>query len=361
MDAPTKTFLFDLLNTPSPTGWETGGQKVWMDFTRKHADRVEHDAYGTAWATLEGSGKAPRRIMLEAHADEIGFIVKQITADGFLRLDRVGGSDTATARGRRIQFLGEKGSVIGIIGNTAIHLRKDSLGDEKAPKIHELYVDVGATNAEEVAKLGLRVGIPAVYADSAQEFGNERLVGRALDNRLGGFIIAQVLARLAKRKKKLTSTLIAVNAVQEEIGGHGARMAAYRLNPDVAIVLDVTHATDTPGIDHAVHGDVKLGAGPTITHGTCNHPRVIKRLLEVAAKAKIPIQHESSSRYSGTDTDVIFNVREGIPSALVSFPLRYMHSVVEMADLRDVEKTIDLLVAFVESVAAGDDFKVQLG
>ncbi len=360
MDAKTKTFLFNLLNTPSPTGWETGGQKVWANYVRGFADRVESDAYGTAWATLEAGGKKAKRIMLEAHADEIGFIVKQITKDGFLRLDRVGGSDTATARGRRIHFLGENGTVLGIIGNTAIHLRKDGLTDEKAPKIHELYVDVGATSAEEVAKLGLRVGIPAVYADGAQEFGTGRIVGRALDNRLGGFVIAQVLARLAKTRKKLRSTVIGVNAVQEEIGGHGARMAAYRLNPDVCIVLDVTHATDTPGIEHAVHGDIKLGAGPSITHGTANHPRVIQRLLKVADAAKIPIQHESSSRYSGTDTDVIFNVREGIPSALVSFPLRYMHSVVEMADLADVEKTIRLLTAFVESVSESDDFAVKL-
>jgi putative aminopeptidase FrvX len=360
MDSKAKAFLFNLLNTPSPTGWETGGQKVWADYVRGFADRVESDAYGTAWATLEGTGKRPKRVMLEAHADEIGFIVKQITKEGFLRLDRVGGSDTATARGRRIHFLGEKGTVIGIIGNTAIHLRKNGLSDEKAPKIHELYVDVGASSAEEVARLGLRVGIPGVYADGAEEFGKDRLVGRALDNRLGGFIIALVLARLAKQRKKLRSTVVAVNAVQEEIGGNGARMAAYRLNPDVCIVLDVTHATDTPGIEHAVHGEVKLGAGPTITHGTCNHPNVIKRLLEIAHEKKIAIQHESSSRYSGTDTDVIFNVREGIPSALVSFPLRYMHSVVEMADLADVEKTIELLVGFVESIGETDDFAVKL-
>jgi len=360
MEPKSRAFLLELLNTPSPTGWETGGQKVWANYVRGFADRVENDAYGTAWATLEAGGKKAKRIMLEAHADEIGFIVKQITKEGFLRLDRVGGSDTATARGRRIHFLGEKGTVAGIIGNTAIHLRKDGLTDEKAPKIHELYVDVGASSAEEVAKLGLRVGIPAVYADGAEEFGKGRIVGRALDNRLGGFIIAQVLARLAKSRRKLRSTVIAVNAVQEEIGGHGARMAAYRLNPDVCIVLDVTHATDTPGIEHAVHGDVKLGAGPTITHGTANHPKVIQRLLEVAGDENIPIQHESSGRYSGTDTDVIFNVREGIPSALVSFPLRYMHSVVEMADLADVEKTITLLASFVESVTDSDDFAVKL-
>jgi endoglucanase len=356
MDKETKAFLFDLLSTPSPTGFEIPGQRKWAAYVRKFADRVENDAYGTAWATLQARGKKARRIMLEAHADEIGFIVKHITKEGFLRVDRIGGSDTATARGRRIDIFGDKGAVRGIIGNTAIHLRKDSLSDEKAPKIHELYVDVGASSNKDVKDLGLRVGHPAVYADTVEQFGPHRIVGRALDNRLGGFILSQVLARLAKNRAKLRSTVIAVNAVQEEIGGHGAKMVAHRLMPDVAIVLDVTHATDTPGIDHSVHGEVKFGEGPAITHGTCNHPNVVQRIIKVAEKHNIPLQHESSSRYSGTDTDVIFNVCEGIPSALISFPLRYMHSVVEMADLRDVEKTVELIAHFVESVTESDTF-----
>lgn len=358
MDSSAKTFLLDLLNTPSPTGFELPGQRKWADYIRPSADRVENDAYGTAWATLEGP-KGGKRIMLEAHADEIGFIVKQITKDGFLRLDRIGGSDTATARGRRIDLLGDKGTVRGIIGNTAIHLRK-GVQDEKAPKIHELYVDVGANNPEEVAKLGLRVGHPAVYSDRAEELGEHYLVSRAIDNRIGGFILARVMANLSARREKLASTVYAVNAVQEEIGGHGARMIAHRLHPDLCIVLDVTHATDTPGIDHAVHGEVTLGGGPSVTHGTCNHPLVIRRLLEVAEREKLPIQHESSSRYSGTDTDVIFDTRDGIPSALISLPLRYMHSVVEMVDLRDVDRVVALLTAFVESISAEDDFSVRL-
>ncbi len=360
MDKAAKHFLFDLLRTPSPTGFEIAGQRLWAKYAGQFADRVENDAYGNAWATIDGVAKKPRRIMIEAHADEIGFIVKHVTKEGWLRVDRVGGSDTATARGRRLDLLGDKGIVRGIIGNTAIHLRKDSLADEKAPKIHELYVDVGASSEADVKKLGLRVGHPAVYADAAEEFGDGRVVGRALDNRLGGFILTQVLARLAKSRKKLRSTVTVVNAVQEEIGGHGARMIAHRLNPDVAIVLDVTHATDTPGIDHSIHGEVKLGGGPSITHGTCNHPQVIRRIMEVAERHGIALQHESSSRYSGTDTDVIFNTRDGIPSALISFPLRYMHSVVEMCDLRDIQRTVDLVVAFAESVVEGDDFAVKL-
>ncbi len=360
MDKAAKTFLFELLRTPSPTGFEAPGQRVWAKYVRQFADRVENDAYGTAWATIEGAAKKPLRIMIEAHADEIGFIVKHITKEGWLRVDRVGGSDTATARGRRIDILSDKGVVRGIIGNTAIHLRKDGLAEEKAPKIHELYVDVGASSDADVKKLGIRVGHPAVYSDGAEEFGERRTVGRALDNRLGGFILTQVMARLFKAKKKLRSTVIAVNAVQEEIGGHGAKMVAHRLMPDVAIVLDVTHATDTPGIDFAIHGEAKLGGGPSITHGTCNHPEVIKRIMTVAEEKGIPLQHESSSRYSGTDTDVIFHTREGIPSALISIPLRYMHSVVEMCDIKDIERTVDLIASFCESVVEGDEFSVKL-
>jgi putative aminopeptidase FrvX len=356
-------FLFNLLNTPSPTGFEVPGQRKWAAYVRSFADRVENDAYGTAWATLDaraaGGGK-PKRIMFEAHADEIGFIIKQITKEGFLRIDRIGGSDTATARGRRLEILGDNGSVRGIIGNTAIHLRKDSLGDEKAPKIHELYVDVGASSPAEVAALGLRVGHPAVYADQAEKLGSHFIVSRALDNRMGGYILSQVIAELSQRKEQLRSTVYAVNSVQEEIGGNGARMAAHRIMPDVCIVLDVTHATDTPGIDAAQHGEVKLSAGPSISHGTCNHPVVVDRLMEVAQRLKLPIQHESSSRYSGTDTDVIFTTREGIPSALISLPLRYMHSVVEMVDLDVVNQVVALLVAFVESVTEDDEFSIKL-
>jgi putative aminopeptidase FrvX len=266
----------------------------------------------------------------------------------------------ATARGRRLDILAERGTVRGVIGNTAIHLRKDNLADEKAPLLQDLYVDVGASNPEEVAALGIRVGHPAVYMDNVEQFGTRHLLGRALDNRIGGFILAEVVARLSKRPEKLAATVYAVNAVQEEIGGNGAMMAAHRIMPDVCIVLDVTHATDTPGIEHAKHGEVKLGGGPSIAHGSCNHPLVVERLEQVAKAKEIPIQHESSSRYSGTDTDVIFTTREGIPSALVSLPLRYMHSVVEMADLEDIERVVALLVGFAESVGEGDDFAVRL-
>ena len=297
--------------------------------------------------------------MFEAHADEIGYMVKYISKEGFLSIDRVGGSDAATARGRRVDILGDKGTVRGIIGNIAIHIREDR-ENEKAPKVHELWIDIGASNDKEVAKAGIRVGHPAVYSDTVEELGHHRLFGRALDNRVGGFIIAEVMARLSKAKKRVPSTLIAVNAVQEEIGGNGAKMVAHRLMPDVAIVLDVTHATDTPTVNMKRYGEVTLGGGPSLTHGSANHIEIVQRLIDVAEKKKIPIQHESSSRFTGTDTDVIFTQQHGIPSALVSLPLRYMHSVVEMADLRDIESVIQLLVAFAESLTDKDEFKVRL-
>lgn len=359
MEKSAKEFLFDLLSTASPTGFEIAGQRKWAAYARQFADEVDNDAYGSAWATLAGNGKSDIKLMIEAHADEIGFMVKNITAEGFLHIDRIGGSDYATARGRRVIFEGDKGPVKGIIGNTAIHIR-DRTGGEKAPEVHELYVDVGASNPKDVAKLGLRVGHPAVYADTPEEFGQGRIVGRALDNRVGGFIIAEVLKRLKKHRAKLNCSVIALNAVQEEIGGYGARMATHRLQPDVALCLDVTHATDTPGIDKSKHGAVTLGGGPSVTHGTCCHPNVVQRLSKVADKESITIQHESSSRYSGTDTDSIFWMREGIPSGLISLPLRYMHSVVEMVDLADVEKVISLMTAFALSIKPGDSFGHKL-
>lgn len=358
MKKEDREFLFRLLETPSPTGFEMPGQRVWAEWIGRHAAETSCDAYGSAWAVLPG--KSERIVMLEAHADEIGYMVKHIDEKGFLRIDRIGGSDAATARGRRISIFGDKGVVPGIIGNTAIHLRRDDMGNEKAPAVHDLWVDIGASSAKEVAALGIRPGHPAVYQDGPMELANDRIIGRALDNRIGGFIIAEALKRVAKAKKKPALTLVCLNAVQEEIGGHGAVMATYRLKPDVCICLDVTHATDTPGIDAAKFGKVTLGGGPGLTHGTANHPLVVERLQKIAKAKKIPLQHEASSRFTGTDTDKIFTSRGGVPSALVSLPLRCMHSVVETAHLGDIEHTIELLAGFVLSLEETDTFRQTL-
>ena len=358
LSSDDRTFLFDLLRTPSPTGFEAPGQRLWAARIQEYADQMDSDAYGSAWATKTAGDPNAPTVLLEAHADEIGFAIKYVTDEGFLRVDRIGGSDHAIARARRVVFLGAKGPVPGVLGNTAIHLR-DRDKDEKTPKIEELFVDVGASSKDEVNDLGLRVGHPAVYADGVEMLTESRVVGRALDNRLGGFVLAQVFASL-KTGQRPDATTVALNAVQEEIGGNGARMATYAIGPDVAVVLDVTHATDTPGIEKAKHGEVVLGGGPSVTHGTVNHPAVVERLVQVAEENDIPLQHESSSRYSGTDTDVIFTTREGIPSALVSIPMRYMHSTVETVDLGDVDHTIRLLDAFVRSIETDDTFRTTI-
>ncbi len=375
MKKAAKGFLLELLAIPSPTGFEIEGQRKWAERLRPIADRVENDAYGSVWAVLDPAEEPqeddpesmklrdrPFTVLLEAHADEIGFMIKHVNEEGFLHVDRIGGSDPAVARARRVSILGDKGPVPGVIGHTAIHLRDRfrDLDKEKTPEIHELYVDVGAGSRKDVEKLGLRVGHPAVYADRAEMLGPRRLVGRALDNRIGGFICAEVMERLARGRRRPRVRVIALNSVQEETGGYGARMAAYRLMPDVCLVLDVTHATDSPGIEAAKHGRVELGGGPGITHGSSNHPLVVRQLMSVAKKMKISLQHEASSSCTGTDTDSIFFQRTGIPSALVSVPLRYMHSVVEVIDLEDVEKVVDLLVGFIEGLRPGDDFGLKL-
>lgn len=359
MDTEAKTFLFDLLSTPSPTGFEIEGQRVWSKYVKKYADTIDNDAYGNTWATVKGSDPK-KSVMLEVHADEIGYIVKYVSPDGYLAIDRIGGSDTATARGRWVTLLGESGEVSGIIGNTAIHIRDRKGGEEKVPDVHELYIDIGAKDAKEVEKMGIRVGTPAVYSDTLKELGKDCIAGRALDNRIGGYIVSQVLRNIAKTKTTPVWTVHAVNAVQEEVGGYGAKMITHRLMPDVAVVFDVTHGTDTPGIKKEQHSAVNLRGGPTVTHGRCNHPAVVQRLLDTAKKSKIDIQHEAAGRYSGTDTDQIFHIQEGIPSALVSVPLRYMHSVVEMAHIGDIDKAVTLLTDFVFSLQANDTFAVKL-
>jgi endoglucanase len=351
----TKTLL-EILATPSPSGWERDGQKLWLQAVKPLADRVESDPHGNAWAVLEGSDSKAPRVMLEAHADEIGFIVRHIDDKGFLAVGPIGGSDRTLAPARRLRLFGSKGVVPGVIGNTAIHLRDK--GNDKLPEWKDLYIDVGASNAKEVENLGIRVGTPAIFVDDAIEFSKDRIVGRALDNRIGGFVLANVLAELHGAKKRSKASTFAVNAVQEEIGCRGAQMAAHRIRPQVALVFDVTHATDTPGINVKEHGLVELGKGPTISHGAANHPLVMKRLIDVAEKEKIPLQHEAVSRSTSTDADVIYTSRDGVACGLISIPLRYMHSPVEMVSLSDARHAARLAAAFIRSLEKGDTFRL---
>ena len=356
MTNDAQSFLFDLLDTPSPTGFEAPGQRVWAEYVRPHADALETDAYGTAWATLNGRDEAAPTLMFDAHVDEIGFMVRHITDEGFIHVNRIGGSDRAIARGLRVRILGDDGPVTGVVGNTAIHIRDTK--DESVPKVHELFVDIGAEDKDGVHDRGIRVGHPMVFDVGPTELTGTRITGRAIDNRLGGFIIAQVIERLSEAPPAWT--VQAANSVQEEIGGHGAAMISHRLAPDLAVAFDVTHATDSPGISSAEHGQVKMGEGPAITHGTSTHPQVMQRLMQVAEAEDIPLQHEPSGRRTGTDTDSIFKSRSGVPSGLVSVPLRYMHSTVEVVDTEDIEKCVRLLTAFARSLDVEDAFGVSL-
>jgi endoglucanase len=241
-----------------------------------------------------------------------------------------------------------------VIGNTAIHLREKD--EDKIPEVHQLFVDIGAKSRAEVESRGIRVGHPAVYTDSVEMITTDRLVGRAIDNRIGGFIVNQLFANLSSLPERPAATVIGLNAVQEEIGGFGAKMATYRLDPKIALVLDVTHATDSPGIDRNRHGTIKLGGGPSVTHGSANHPRLVAQLIETSRRVDIQLQHEATSRTTGTDTDSIFQSKQGVPSALISIPLRYMHSTVEMVDLRDVESCIRLLKEFIVGLSDLSEF-----
>jgi putative aminopeptidase FrvX len=354
LDPASFSFLEKLLITPSPTGYESAGQRVWIDHIKPFADEVITDAYGSAAAKIDISPKAIT-VMLEAHCDEIGMVVQHIDDKGFLWIQRIGGSDPTIARARRVFIHSSNGLVLGTIGHTAIHLQDRDNNKPFAWK--DLFIDIGAQSREEALEM-VQVGDPITYSDDFEFVNDDILCGRALDNRIGGYIIAKALEKLSERRSELRVNVLALNSVQEEIGGFGARMMSYRLMPDVALVTDVTHATDTPGINDREHGRVQLGGGPTVTHGSASHPKVVAHLIDVAKKSEVTIQREASSVRTGTDTDSIYYTKQGIPSALVSMPLRYMHTPVETISLKDVNALIDLMVDFVLSLKANQKFTV---
>jgi endoglucanase len=356
MRSESLQFLERLVNTPSPSGHEARGQRVWLDYARPFADETFTDAYGNAVAVLNKGGSP--RLMLAAHADEISMVVNYINDEGFIYVRKLGGVDPAISKAQRIVIHSRSGPVAGVVGNVAPHLMKGET-EGKAPKIHELFVDIGAGSRRETEKL-VRVGDPITLADSFELLRNDLAVARAFDNRIGTFAVAEVLRLARENKGKLKAEILAVSNIMEEVGLLGARQIAYTLKPDVALVVDVTHATDYPTVSQQRHGDVKLGRGPTLTHGVCNHPEVVARLEAVARAQKIKLQHEATSATSGTDTDVIFWTRGGIPSGLISLPDRYMHSPVEMISLRDLEQIPRLICAFALSLKTGEEFKVKI-
>lgn len=346
-------FLEKYLNTFSPISREVEGQKVWLKYIKPYIDTYTVNTYGSVVGII--NPKAKYKVVIEAHADEIAWMVNYITDSGFIHIKRLGGSDHIIAPAKRVIIHTEKGPVRGVFGWPAIHTR----GGSKEPKPEEknLTVDVGAADSKEVAKMGIKVGDIISFDDPYEMLNKKYFMGRALDNRMGGFMIAQVARMLKQNKKKLPYGLYIVNAVQEEVGLRGAGQIAHQLKPDVAIVTDVTHDTNTPMISKEVEGNIKSGEGPTV----CVAPAVQRNLMELifssAAKNKIPYQREPATRGTGTDTDAFAYGGAGAASALISLPLRYMHTTVEMAHRDDVENTIKLIYETLLNIKNNHDFR----
>ena len=349
-------FLRTLINTPSPSGHEARGQRVWLNYVAPFADECFTDAHGNAVAVLNKGGSP--RLMLAGHADEIAMAVNFITDQGFIYVRRLGGVDPAITKAQRILVHTRRGPINGVVGNLAPHLTKEE-PQPKPPKMYDLFIDIGVSSRAAAEAL-VQIGDPITLSDPFELLRNDLAIARAFDNRVGTFAVAETLRLLATSKKKLQAEVSAVSNIMEEIGLIGARQIAYALKPDAAIVVDVTHATDFPGVNKQQHGDIRLGGGPTLTHGGCNHQEIVNRLEKVAQKEKIKLQHEAMSGTTGTDTDVIFWTRGGIPSALVSLPDRYMHSPVEMVSLEDLKKIPQLLAGFALSLKRGEMFKVKI-
>jgi putative aminopeptidase FrvX len=357
MRAQSLDFLRTLANTPSPVGHEARGQRVWLDYAKSFAEETFSDAYGNCVAVLNKGGSP--RLMLAAHADEIGMLVSYINDEGFIYVRKNGGVNPAIVKAQRVVIHSRKGPVNGVAGNVAPHLMRLNDEQPKPPKMHDLFIDIGAKSKKDAEKF-VRVGDPITLADEFDLLKNDLAVARAFDNRIGTFAVAEALRLLKESGKKLHAEICAVSNVQEEVGLLGAKQIAYSLKPDIALVVDVTHATDYPTVNKTQHGDVKIGGGPAITHGGCNHPEVVARIEAVATAKKIPLQHEASGGAGGTDTDAIFWTRGGIASALISLPNRYMHSPVEIVSLKDLEKIPELLAGFAQSLKAGEEFKVKI-
>jgi putative aminopeptidase FrvX len=354
MNSESLTFLTSLLETPGPSAFEAAPARIWRAEASKFATQVVADAAGNSFATIVPGGRP--RVMLAGHIDEIGVMVTYIDDDGFISFDTIGGWDHQVFVGQRVRLLGREGDVAGVVGKKAIHLmEKDDR--EKVSRVEELWIDIGASSRAE-AQARLRIGDPGVLAAEALEFPNGRLVSRSIDNRIGAFVVLEAARLYSQRSPGGAASLTAVATTREEIAatGGGARSSAATIEPDVAIVVDVTHATDYPGIDKRRHGDYRLGGGPVLSRGASVSELVFDRLAEAAESEKIPYSIEAASRDTHTDAEAIFNAHRGIATALVSVPNRYMHSPNEMIALEDLVQTARLLAAFTARLAADADF-----
>lgn len=345
-------FLEKYLNNAAPTGYEWEGQKLWMDYIEPYVDEFITDTYGTAVGVI--NPKAKYKVVIEGHADEISWYVNYITDDGLIYVIRNGGSDHQIAASKRVNIHTKNGIVKGVFGWPAIHTRDKE--KEQAPKLDNISIDVGCSTKEEVEALGVHVGCVITYPDEFFILNNDKFVCRALDNRIGGFMIAEVARLLKENKKKLPFGLYVTNSVQEEIGLRGAEMITQRIKPNVAIVTDVTHDTTTPMIEKKTNGLTKIGDGPVISYAPAVQNRLRNLLIETAENKKIPFQRMASSRMTGTDTDAFAYSNGGVASALISLPLRYMHTTVEMVHREDVENVIRLIYESLLQLKDGETF-----
>lgn len=346
-------FLERYINNAAPTGFEQEGQKLWLDYVRPYIDDYWIDTYGSVVGIINPEAKY--KVVIEAHADEISWFVNYITNDGFIYVRRNGGSDHMIAPSMRVNIHTDKGIVKAVFGWPAIHTRTP--GKEDAPSLKNIFLDCGCTSKDEVEALGVHVGAVITFEDEFIQLNDRYFVGRALDNRIGGFMIAEVARLLHEQKVKLPFGLYITNSVQEEIGLRGAEMIAERIQPDVAIVTDVTHDSQTPMLNKIEQGDLACGRGPVVTYGPAVQNNLLRLIIGAAEEAKIPFQRAAASRSTGTDTDAFAYSNKGVASALISLPLRYMHTTVEMVNKEDVEHVIRLIFESIKRIEADQDFR----
>ncbi len=353
LNTNSTNFLYQYLNNPSPTGFESAGQKIWLNYIKPYVDTHFVDTYGTVVGVINPS--ATYKVVIEAHADEISWFVNYISKDGFIYLKRNGGSDHQIAPSMRVNIHTDKGIVKGVFGWPAIHVREP--GKEEPPSLKNIFLDLGCKSDKEVSDLGVHVGCVVTYQDELMELNDRYYVGRALDNRIGGFMIAEVARLLKEKKDKLPFGLYIVNAVQEEVGLNGATMIARKIKPNVAIVTDVCHDTQTPMMSKITSGDIHCGKGPVLSYAPAVQNNLLKLIIATAKKNKIDFQRQAASRATGTDTDAFAYATDGIASALISLPLRYMHTTVESVNKKDVEEVIKLIYHSLKTIKNNQDFR----
>ncbi len=346
-------FLEKYINNASPTGFESEGQKIWLDYIKPYVDSHIVDTYGTVVGVINPDHEY--KVVIEAHADEISWFVHYITKEGFIYLVRNGGSDHQIAPSKRVNIHTDNGIIDAVFGWPAIHTRRG--GKEEVPKLENIFLDCGARSDKEVNDMGIQVGNVVTYKDSFTIMNKKFFVGRALDNRIGGFMIAEVARLLKENKKNLPFGLYITNSVQEEVGLRGAQMITETIRPNVAIVTDVTHDTHTPMINKIKEGDCKMEKGPVLTFGPSVQNNLLKLIINTAKKHKIDIQRAAASRSTGTDTDAFAFSTGGVASALISLPLRYMHTTVETVSKKDVESVIMLIYKSLLNIKKNHDFR----